>query len=656
MRTITLPDQSTRTFEQAHPTAADVAESIGKKLAREAVAARIDGQLADMDTPLTRDCNLEIITSADPDGLEILRHSTSHIMALAVREIFGEDKVRVAIGPSIEEGFYYDFDVPERFSPEDLERIETRMRELIDSGLEFRHRSLQRNEAIELFRQRGEIYKVEILEELDAPEVSLYECGSFVDLCRGPHVPSSRQIPAFKLLSIAGAYWRGDEKRPMLQRIYGTAFASPKELKAYLNRLEEARKRDHRKLGRELELFHFDPDVAVGAPFFLPRGAVVYNSLLDFLRVVYRNEGYDEVLTPQVLDSELWKRSGHYANYSENMFFTRIDEQESALKPMNCPTHVLIYGARGRSYRELPFRITDFGRLHRYERSGVVHGLTRVRSFSQDDGHIFCRPDQIESEIKNLIDLILKIYKVFGFEDVHIGLSTRPQKSIGADEVWEQAENALHQALNTAAVTYAINAGDGAFYGPKIDFQVRDAIGREWQLATIQLDFSMAERFGVSYTDEDGERRTPVMIHRAMLGSIERFMGLYIEHTAGALPFWMAPVQATLIPVSDAHLPYCRAMERQLRRIGYRVSIDDASESMGKKIRNSQVRKVPCTLVIGDRECETGQFAVRHYGTREPQSLKWDDLLKHFHEQANAPLAAMDYAVAPVHMLERPGT
>ncbi|UCZ56467.1 threonine--tRNA ligase [Desulfurispirillum indicum] len=657
MLCITLPDGTQKHFEHSPVTPMEVALSIGRRLAKDAVSARVDGVLVDMNTPLTADATLEIITASSAEGLDVLRHSASHIMAQAVKDLFGGDKVKVAIGPSTSEGFYYDFDMEHRLVPEDLEKIETRMAEIAAADQPFVCRKMERAEAINTFKQQGELFKVELLQQdiLD-DQVGIYQQGSFLDLCRGPHIPSTGKLGAgsFKLLSIAGAYWRGDEKRPMLQRIYGTAFATEKELREYLFFLEEAKKRDHRKLGKELDLFHFDPEVAVASPFFHPKGTVVYNQLLEFIREMYRYYGYGEVITPQVMDVELWKRSGHYDNYVENMYFTELDGQHNALKPMNCPTHVMIYGASSRSYRDLPVRYADFGRLHRYERSGVVQGLTRVRTFCQDDAHIFCRPDQIEDEIKNLIDLILKTYKVFDFEDIAIGLSTRPEKSIGSDEIWQKAESALAAALNSLGVKFSINEGDGAFYGPKIDFQVRDAIRRSWQLATVQLDFSMPQRFGASYVDEQGQRQAPVMIHRAVLGSIERFMGLYLEHTAGALPFWLAPVQCSIIPVNDELLPFCQQLRQILTRLGYRVEVDASSESMGKKIRRSQTQKHPYTLVVGKKELEERIFAVRAYGHKDTFASSWEELLERFHQENNRARLAMGYHVAPAHIIGFP--
>ncbi|MBB5022034.1 threonine--tRNA ligase [Desulfurispira natronophila] len=649
---ITLPDETRKEFPQSSVTPFDIAESIGKRLAKDAVAARVDGELRDLGAPIDHNARVEIITPATDDGLDILRHSASHIMAQAVKELFGDEKVKVAIGPATSDGFYYDFDLEHRLTPEDLERIEKRMNEIARQAKGFTCETLSRHEAIDLFARMGEQYKVELLQDIEDETVSVYRQGSFIDLCRGPHVPSTDRAGAFKLLSIAGAYWRGDEKRPMLQRIYGTTFPTEKELKQYLNFLEEARKRDHRKLGKELDLFHFDSAVAVASPFFHPKGTVVYNQLLEFIREMYRHDDYGEIITPQVMDVELWKRSGHYDNYVENMYFTELDGQVNALKPMNCPAHVLTFGAGSRSYRELPVRYADFGRLHRYERSGVVQGLARVRTFSQDDAHIFCRPDQIEGEIKKLIDLILKIYKVFSFEDVAIGLSTRPEKSMGSDEIWQKAEASLVSALKSMDADYHLNEGDGAFYGPKIDFQVHDAIRRQWQLATIQLDFSMPERFGVTYVDEAGQRQSPVMIHRAVLGSLERFMGLYLEHTGGALPFWLAPVQCSIIPVNDEFADFCSHMRQTLKRLGYRAEVDMASESMGKKIRRSQTRKYPFTLVVGQKERENGLFAVRSYGKRDTFECSWQELLELFHQCNHEARQAMGYDIPPVHIIE----
>ena len=536
-----------------------------------------------------------------------LRHSTSHVMAGVVISLFPDAKL--GIGPPTEDGFYYDFLVSRPFTPEDLETIDARMREDTASSLPFLRRELTRDDAKEQFGDQP--FKLEIIDGIPAEEsISTYRHGQFEDLCEGPHVESTGAIPAFKLLSIAGAYWRGDEHRPMLQRIYGTAFESQEALDDYLQRLEEAQRRDHRKLGTELKLFLFDP-IAPASPFFLPKGAIIYNLLTGYVRDMYTRYGYQEVITPEVFSTELWKRSGHYDNYKENMFFIHMDEREYAVKPMNCPAAALIYAYQLHSYRDLPLRYADFGRLHRYERSGVTHGLTRVRTFSQDDTHIFCTAEQIRDEVWSLIRMYTEAYTLFGFDDVRIALSLRPDKRVGSDDVWDRAEVALEAVLQEAKLTYEPKPGEGAFYGPKIDFFVSDALGREWQLGTIQLDFSLPERFDLEYVAEDGSRQRPVVIHKAMLGSIERFLGVLIEHYGGAFPAWLAPVQATVIPIADRHLEYATHVQQQLSSNGLRVEIDARSERMNAKVRDAQLQKVPYMLIVGDKEVEQGAVAVR---------------------------------------------
>ncbi|MBF8266497.1 MAG: threonyl-tRNA synthetase [Dehalococcoidia bacterium] len=538
---------------------------------------------------------------------ERMRHSASHVMADAVLQMFPEAKL--AIGPSTEDGFYYDFQVSHPFTPEDLETIEARMRNTIARGLPFLREEIDREEAHRMFSQQP--FKLEIIDELPPGEaITIYRHGDFVDLCRGPHVDSTGQIGACKLLSIAGAYWRGDESRSMLQRIYGTAFESQEALEEHLKRLEEAQRRDHRKLGREMELFIFDP-IAPASPFFLPKGAVIYNLLIEYVRGLYQRYGYQEVITPQVYSTELWKRSGHYDNYIENMFLVHIEEREYGVKPMNCPGHALMYASRMRSYRDLPIRYADFGRLHRYERSGVTHGLTRVRTFSQDDAHIFCTPDQVHQEVENFIEMLLESYRLFQFPDVRVALSLRPEKRVGDDAMWDRAEASLEEVLRAVGLPFDLKPGEGAFYGPKIDFFVPDALGREWQLGTVQLDFALPERFDLEYIAEDGSQQRPVMVHRAMLGAIERFMGILIEHYGGAFPVWIAPVQAVVIPIADRHLEYARLVEKRLKERGIRVEVDGRSERMNLKIRQAQLQKVPFMLVVGDKEAASETLAVR---------------------------------------------
>ncbi len=536
-----------------------------------------------------------------------LRHSAAHVMAGVVTSLFPHAKL--GIGPPTEDGFYYDFLVDRPFTPEDLEAIDARMREDLAKNLPFELVELSPEDSKKRFADQQ--FKLEIIEEVPADEpITTYRHGEFEDLCRGPHVESTGAIPAFKLLSVAGAYWRGDERRPMLQRIYGTAFESQDALDDYLQRLEEAQRRDHRKLGTELGLFLFDP-IAPASPFFLPKGATVYNLLVNYVRELYQRYGYQEVITPQVFSTELWKRSGHYDTYRENMLFVQIDDREYGIKPMNCPAHALMYAAQLHSYRDLPLRYADFGRLHRYERSGVTHGLTRVRTFSQDDAHIFCTPEQIAEETKGFIQMLTEAYELFHFEDLRIALSLRPEKRIGSDEMWDRAEAALESVLRDSQSTYQSKPGEGAFYGPKIDFFVPDALGREWQLGTIQLDFSLPERFDLEYVAEDGSRRRPVVLHRAMVGSIERFLGILIEHYAGAFPAWLAPVQAVVIPITDRHLAYASQVQNRLASKGLRVETDARNERMNAKVRQAQLQKVPYMLIVGDREVEQGAVAMR---------------------------------------------
>lgn len=538
--------------------------------------------------------------------LTTLRHSAAHILAEAVKQLYPE--VKLGIGPAIEDGFYYDFDRPEGFTPEDLEKIEKRMHEIVSADEPFIRTEVSKAEADRVFAD--EPYKLELIREIPDEEVTIYRQGTFTDLCRGPHVERTGQVKVFKLLSVAGAYWRGSEKNPMLQRIYGTAFRTQAELDEYLTFLEEARKRDHRRLGKDLDLFSFHEE-GPGFPFWHPKGMIVLNAVLDYWRRVHIQHGYQEVRTPMILNEELWHRSGHWDTYRDNMYFTEIDEHTYAVKPMNCPGVMLIYKETLRSYRDLPLKYAELGHVHRHEKSGVLHGLFRVRAFTQDDAHVFCTPDQAEAEIVKIIDLIQTIYAKFGFTDYRIELSTRPEKSIGTDEMWETAENALHQALRSQGIEYAVNPGDGAFYGPKIDFHIRDSMGRSWQLGTIQLDFSMPERFELKYIGEDGKPHRPVMIHRAILGSIERFMGIIIEEYAGAFPLWLAPVQVILLPIADRHVQYANDVAEKLTKLGLRVAVDARNEKTGFKIREAQVQKIPYMLITGDREVEAGKVSVR---------------------------------------------
>ena len=548
------------------------------------------------------------VTAEDPEGLQLLRHSTSHVMAAAVQKLF--PGVKVTIGPSIDTGFYYDFDTPRPFSHDDLEAIEKEMHAIVSANVPFERSVMAKDAAVALFRDKGETYKVEIIEGIDADEVSLYRCGDFLDLCRGPHIPGTGAIKAFKLLSVAGAYWRGDEKNPMLSRIYGTAFPDEKSLKEYLAAIEEAKRRDHRRLGKELGLFSFHEDVAPGMSFWLPKGMMLRTILEDFLVREHLKRGYELVRGPQILRRELWERSGHYDHYRENMYFTEIEGDVHGVKPMNCVGHMLMYGETLHSYRDLPVRMFELGVVHRHEKSGTLHGLLRVRQFTQDDAHIICSIDQLEDEIINVMHLSADLMDLFGFT-YRIFISTRPEDSIGSDEAWERATSALIKAVEKEGKPYQINEGDGAFYGPKIDIKVTDAIGREWQLSTIQVDFTLPERFDLVYVGQDGERHRPVMVHRAILGSLERFIGVLTEHYAGAFPAWLAPVQARIVNVTDAQMDYVKEMKSRLAAAGIRVETDLRNEKLGFKIREAQMAKIPYVLVVGDKEVADSGFSVR---------------------------------------------
>ncbi len=611
---ITLPDGSARELP-AGSTVLDVAEDIGPRLARDTVAGEVDGHVVDLRTRLTRNASLRIITVKDPEAGDVIRHSAEHVMADAVKRLWPGTPIDAGRQDHSEK-YQYDFRFPRSFKPEDFERIEAKMAEIIAEDLPFERTEVGRDEATAVMSSRDEDIKLIRLSDIPEGEViSLYQHGDFVDLCRGPHLQRTGQIGAVRLLESSGAYFKGDERNEMLQRLYGTAFGSKKELNAYFERLEELKRRDHRKLGRELDLFSFHAE-APASPFFHPRGAIVYNALLELMREKYRDHGYEEVITPQIFDVELWKRSGHYDNYRDDMFFAdafdEVEERSSSVKPMNCPSHCLIYGSRAHSYRELPRRIADFGRLHRYERSGVVTGLTRVRTFSQDDAHIFCTPEQIGPEIEALFEFIFEIYEIFGFSDVRVFLSTRPEKAIGDLEVWEHAEAVLARCLeDREGITYTVKQGEGAFYGPKIDFEVADALGRAWQLATIQLDFQMPDRFGLGYIDSEGSENRPVMIHRAILGSLERFYGVMLEHFAGDLPPWLTPEQVRVLPITDAVLGYAEKVTETLRRRGLRADVDRRSEKLGWKIREGETMKVPYLLVVGQREADENTVSLR---------------------------------------------
>jgi threonyl-tRNA synthetase len=556
------------------------------------------------------------MANVPPYELDTIRHSTAHLMAQAITELFPKENVQLGIGPTIENGFYYDIEMETRLTDEHLQQIEEKMKALIKASLPIKRYEVDRPNAIEIFQSRGQYLKCELIKDFPEGEViSYYGQGQdFIDLCTGPHVENTSHLPAhFKLLHTAGAYWRGDQTRKMLQRVYAACFLQKDELKAHLTFLEEAKKRDHRKLGKDLDLFIFDA-VAPASPFFMPKGAFVYNSLIEFMRRIYKIYNYQEVITPQVLDTELWHTSGHYAKYKENMYFTMIDEREFALKPMNCPCHMLMFSHHRYSYRELPLRFADFGRLHRYEKSGVVAGLTRVRTFCQDDAHIFLPLELVKAEIKTLMEMFFTCYKHFGFEKIKVALSTRPPERVGDDATWDKAETALKDALLSTGQEFYINEGDGAFYGPKIDIQIADAIGRYHQLGTVQLDFQLPERFDLKFTNAQGELERPVVIHRALLGSLERFIGVYLEHVAGALPYWIAPEQIVLVPVRENHNSFAQDLKQELTQLGYRVRIDDRNESLGKKTREAQTGKIPFMIVLGDKEVESGNLAVRGYG------------------------------------------
>ena len=610
MVTIKLPDGSEKSFEKG-ATYMAVAKSIGTGLAKAAIAVRANGTLMDMEREIEDGVDLEIVTTKSEDALDVIRHSTAHVLAMAVQKLY--PGTQVTIGPVIENGFYYDFAFPDqiKIGEADLEKIEAGMRKIIKTGHAVQREVISRDDAIAKFSSIGEYYKVELIKDIPQGEdVTIYSMGEWFDLCRGPHVPTTGKLGAFKLLSIAGAYWRGDEKNAMLTRVYGTAWNTKEELDGYLHRLEEAKKRDHRVLGKQLDLFSFHNEAPANA-FFHEKGAVLYNKLMEYIRQSNTNSGFHEVSTPLVMNVDLWHQSGHYDNYRENMYFTKVDEHEAAIKPMNCPGHCLIYKAKRHSYRELPIKMSEFGRVHRHERSGVTHGLFRVRTFIQDDAHVFCTPEQILQEIKNVLTQIHSVYRHMGFEKFKMELSTRPEKSLGSDEIWEKAESALKEALESSGNSYQLNPGDGAFYGPKIDFHLIDSLDRSWQCGTIQLDFSMPQRFGLEYQDSDDKAQTPVMIHRAVLGSFERFMGIFIEHYAGHFPLWASPVQVKIVNVTSRQEDYAREVYEKMLAAGLRVEFDARNEKLGYKIREAQLQKVPYMVVIGDKEVESRTVSPR---------------------------------------------
>jgi len=636
---LTLPDGSSRVVPLG-ATPLDVATGIGPRLAQDAVGAELDGSPVDLRAPLRRGGRFRVFTRKSPEAGIFVRHSAEHVLADAVTRLWPEALYDAGRKDHAEK-FQYDFRFGRAFTPEDLAAIEAKMREILAEDAAFERVEVTRAEAERLFGELGNDLKLERLRDIPPDEtITLYRHGRFVDLCRGPHVQRASQIGAVKLLEASGVYFKGDERNERLQRIYGTAFASAQELAAYETAQEEARARDHRRLGQDLDLFSFDP-LAPASPFFHPRGAAVYSGLIDYVRELNRQNGYGEVVTPQILDVELWHLSGHWANYRENMFFTEVDERQFAVKPMNCPTHCLIYKTRKRSYRDLPIRYADFGRLHRYERSGVTSGLTRVRSFAQDDAHVFCTDDQVEAEVLRAVDIILGIYRTFDFRDVGIAIGTRPEKRVGSDAQWDVAEAGLKNALDRHGLDYSLNEGDGAFYGPKIDFRVHDAIGRPWQLGTVQLDYQLPARFGLEYVAADGGLVTPVMIHRAMLGSVERFLGILLEHTAGALPLWLAPEQAIVIPVSEKAAEYAREVESALAARGLRVAVDESNEKLGYKIRQAQLAKIPYMVVVGEKERESTTVAVRTRSGRESKGLAVDRFADWLAESAAVRVASL---------------
>ncbi|WP_026486179.1 threonine--tRNA ligase [Caldanaerobius polysaccharolyticus] len=618
---VTLKDGSVRQFSEG-TSLQDIAVAVSPSLAKKALGAKVNGSIRDMSSTLDSDAVVEFLTFDDEEGMDIYRHTSAHILAQAVKRLYPDAKL--AIGPAIENGFYYDFDIDHTFTPEDFDKIEEEMRQIVKEDLKIQRFELSRNEAIELMKSRNEPYKVELIEGLpDDATISFYRQGEFVDLCRGPHLPSTGYVKAIKLLSVAGAYWKGDEHNKMLQRIYGTSFDKKSKLDEYLNMLEEAKKRDHRKLGKELDLFSIQEE-GPGFPFFHPKGMVIRNILEDFWRQEHAKRGYLEIKTPIILNEELWHRSGHWDHYKENMYFTKIDDQNYAIKPMNCPGAMLVYKTSMRSYRDLPLRLCELGLVHRHEKSGVLHGLMRVRCFTQDDAHIFMTPEQVKQEIIGVIDFVDYFYSIFGFEYT-VELSTRPDDSMGTDEQWEAATSALVDAMNTKGIPYKVNEGDGAFYGPKLDFHLKDSIGRTWQCGTIQLDFQMPERFDLTYIGQDGEKHRPVMLHRVIYGSIERFIGILIEHYAGAFPLWLAPVQVRILPIADRHFEYAQKVSDDLKRIGVRVEVDMRNEKIGYKIREAQLQKIPYMLIIGDKEVENGTISVRSRKEGDMGSLVLDE-------------------------------
>lgn len=602
----------------------DVAKAISNSMAKKTVVAKVNGELTDLSRPVVDGAQVEFFDGASPEGLHAIRHTAAHIMAQAILRLWPDTKL--AIGPAIDNGFYYDMDTEHVFSPEDFPAIEKEMKKIVKENHKLVREVMKRDAAMEHFKAEGEIYKEELIRDLPADEtITFYTQGEFTDLCAGPHVASTGKVKAFKLMSVAGAYWRGDEKNKMLQRVYGTAFGSQEELDHYLFVLAEAERRDHRKLGKELDLFSFQPE-GPGFPFFHPKGMVLRNELLAFWRELHHEYDYDEISTPVILNRDLWMRSGHWDHYRDNMYFTQIDEEDYAIKPMNCPGGILYYKDSPKSYRDFPLRVAELGLVHRHEMSGALHGLFRVRCFTQDDAHLFILPSQMKEEVLKVLELFDRIYSAFGLE-YHVELSTRPEDSMGDDDLWELATTVLHDAIESAGVAYKINPGDGAFYGPKLDFHIQDSLGRTWQCGTIQLDMQMPERFDMTYIGEDGEKHRPVMIHRAGFGSIERFIGILIEHYAGKFPVWLAPVQVKVIPVAERHLEYANEVARQLNRAGLRAQADERNEKLGYKIRGAQLEKVPYMLILGDKEVEAQSISIRNRAGEETNDVALQDFI-----------------------------
>ena len=633
MPKVKLPDGAIKAFD-APVSVAEVASAIGPGLAKAALAGKVDGKVVDTSYRIDRDAAVAIVTDRDPEGLEVLRHSTAHLLAYAVKELFPD--AQVTIGPVIEDGFYYDFAYKRPFTPEDLEAIEKKMAELAKKDEPVTRQVMSRDDAVAYFKSLGEHYKAEIIASIPADQdISLYTEGKFTDLCRGPHVPSTGKLKVFKLMKLAGAYWRGDSNNEMLQRIYGTAWASKEDLAAYITRIEEAEKRDHRRLGRQLDLFHLQ-DEAPGMVFWHPKGWTIWQQVEQYMRRVYQDNGYQEVKCPQILDRSLWEKSGHWANFKESMFTTESEKRDFAIKPMNCPGHVQIFNADLRSYRELPLRYGEFGNCHRNEPSGALHGIMRVRGFTQDDGHIFCSEDQIQAEVTAFNQQALAVYNDFGFTDVVIKIALRPEKRLGSDATWDRAENALREALRACGVAWQELPGEGAFYGPKVEYHLKDSIGRSWQCGTMQTDYQMPGRLGAEYVDHDDTRKVPVMLHRAIVGSLERFIGILIEHYAGALPLWLAPVQAVVLTITDRQASYAREVEARLRGIGLRVVSDLRNEKITYKIREHSLQKLPYQLIVGDKEMQATQVAVRTRGGEDLGAMPLDALLARLREEVAA--------------------